>query len=412
MGKVRFGIPRDLALKLRDAYGLRYFVETGTYKAGTACWASENFKQVWTIEGWEEFYRHNVAAHGDKNINFLLGDSRIRLPEVLGQIDGPALIWLDAHWMGNSIISAGTDGECPLREEIAAIQATGRQHYILIDDAHCFQGSLPKESDRSLWPNMTQVRQMLAGYDVRVHEDVIIAVPPAAAGLIDDHVRRPEMEILVLTSNEYVHMLAGFAYLFNKFWPGDQFVTALRYDRRPPALPSNFYAPAAGKQSELSFAAGLRGWLENIYLSDLVLLLLEDYYLSAPVDVEHIRSLWAYMRAHPEVGKIDLSGDLAQRETSKPHVDGLVRAAPGYQFRGSLQAAIWRRDYLLAQLEGDLTPWQFERQACRDGLVLGVTKPPLTYINACGGEGHKPGQYDLKKIPSWMWTELQGKGLV
>lgn len=413
MGKVRFGIPQDLALKLRDAYGLKYFVETGTYKAGTASWASGEFEHVWTIEGYEPFYLRNMAAHSDKaNLTMMLGDSRKMLPAALELFDGPALIWLDAHWLGNTILSAGTDGECPLVEEIAAIHASGRQHFVLIDDAHCFQGSLPAESDRSLWPNMTQVKAMLKGYDVRVHEDVIIAVPPHAARMIDEYVRKPELAILVLTSNEYVHVLSGFAYLFNKYWSSNQFVTVLRYDKRPPYLPPNFYAPAAGRQSELSFTGGLRSWLENVYFADQLILMLEDYYLSRPVDIGGVMGLWTYLRSHPEVSKIDLSGDLLNCGSAAPYAPGLVQAAPDYRYRGSLQAAIWRRDYLLEACAVDLDPWQFERRVCKTGLILGTDKPPMAYVNAVGGAGKRPGEYDRKKIPEWMWNELRGKGLV
>jgi hypothetical protein len=125
------------------------------------------------------------------------------------------------------------------------------------------------------------------------------------------------------------------------------------------------------------------------------------------VDVPTVRRLWGYLRAHPEARKIDLSGDLALRESSKPHGDGLVKAAANYQYRGSLQAAIWRRDYLLEACAGEFNPWQFERRTCRKGLILGVTQPaPLHYVNAVGGEGNLPGQYDHKKIPGWMWNEL------
>src|SRR3990167_8627091 len=139
MGKFRLGIPQELALKLRDRFGLRYFGETGTYRAGTALWAGENFDKVWTIEGWEPYYNRCAGAHADKeNITFIFGDSRVKLPEVLAEIGEPALVWLDAHWLGNAEVSAGTDGECPIKEEIAALVASGQKHVILIDDARCF----------------------------------------------------------------------------------------------------------------------------------------------------------------------------------------------------------------------------------------------------------------------------------
>ena len=421
MGKVRLGIPEALALKIRDQYHLRYFIETGTYKAGTALWAAQHFEHVWTIEGWEEYYQRNINAHYDKtNITFMLGDSRAILPEVLRRIDEPALVWLDAHWLGNSILSAGTDGECPIREEIAALVASRMPHCILIDDARLFLGDLPSESDPCLWPSLDEIKGWLPNYYVRVFEDVIIAVPHESKKLIEDHIIRPGTSILVLTSNDYVHVLAGFAYLFNKYWSDKQPVTALRYDKRPPWLPPNFYAPAAGKQSELTFSQGLRRFVESSYPAKMFILMLEDYYLSQKVNLKRINQLWELMEKNVEIAKIDLSGDLVKRE----HLDyrhGLVEAAPEALYQTSLQVAIWRRDYLLRFLEPHENPWQYEkghrviyarRNGEFDGLVLGVKEPLLYYVNAVGGAGNRPGEYDHKKIPAEMWDELKEKGIV
>lgn len=423
MGKVRFGIPEALALKIRDKYRLRYFIETGTYKARTTLWAAQNFERVWTIEGWEEYYQRAINAHWEKkNITFIFGDSRMKLPEVLSRIDEPALVWLDAHWLGNSILSAGTDGECPLREEIAALVASGMPHCILIDDARLFLGDLPSESDPKLWPSLDEIKGWLPGYYVRVFEDVVIAVPEEGKKLVDVHIVNPGMSVLVLTSNDYVHILAGFAYLFNKYWSDKQLVTALRYDKRPPWLPPNFYAPAAGRQSELSFSEGLKNFIEAHYPSEMFILMLEDYYLDRPVDLKRINQLWELMEKNKDIAKIDLSGDLVKRE----HLDyapGLVQAAPEALYQTSLQAAIWRRDYLLRFIVPHENPWQFEkgggsrviyarRDGTFDGLVLGVIEPPLYYVNAVGGEGHRPGEYDHKKILAEMWAELKEKGMV
>ena len=55
MGSVRFGVPRDLVLWLRDAFKfkVKVFVETGTNQAETAVWASANFERVFTVEAYD-----------------------------------------------------------------------------------------------------------------------------------------------------------------------------------------------------------------------------------------------------------------------------------------------------------------------------------------------------------------------
>jgi hypothetical protein len=91
----------------------------------------------------------------------------------------------------------------------------------------------------------------------------------------------------------------------------------------------------------------------------------------------------------------------------------LFKAGKDDRFLCSVQAAIWRTDWLRANLDYDWNPWEFEKHAGRDGgLVLGVGKPLLEYVNAVGGQGHKPGEFDREKIPEKLWQELQELHLV
>ena len=153
MGVVRLGVPEELALTLKETFGLSTFVETGTYKAGSTVWASNHFSRVVTIEGFEEYFRRAIAAHGHRqNVEFLFGDSRQKLPEVLRTLQEPAIFWLDAHWMGNKEISAGTDRECPLLDEIAYLMDSSIDHYILIDDARLF-GEEHRDAPNREWPS-------------------------------------------------------------------------------------------------------------------------------------------------------------------------------------------------------------------------------------------------------------------
>lgn len=420
MGKVHFGAPPELCLRLRDAFGIDTFVETGTYKAGTAAWAAANFRQVYTVEAWEPYYRAASQSHRDKkNIEFLFGDSRTVLPEVLSKLDQPALIWLDAHWWGDSVVSAGTPGECPLREELAAIAACPVRHFILIDDLHCFQGQLNKGADRRLWPGVEEVhRLILAGhpdYAVADYEDIIIGVPPEARAVLADYVNHPGLRWLVPTSNKYLHFLNGFAYLFNKFVVPRQAVDIVRYDVRPPKLPANFQNVAVGAQSDYSWTAGMAAYLRLPQAPRHFILMLEDYWLCAPVDMARLDALWKYAQAHPEVGRIDLTADrMKVGHKDYPALD-LVESAQDAAFRASLQASIWSREYLLGLCErGDWSPWQFEKHAAQgDGaLVLGTKEPLIGYANAAGGMGKQPDKYDRKKIPPWMWDELRKARLV
>ena len=233
------------------------------------------------------------------------------------------------------------------------------------------------------------------------------------------------MQVICLTSNLYAHMVAPFAYLFRKFWSETLPVTIVRYDVRAPRVGGNFDQTSVGLQKDYTWSSGLHSWLAN-HGPDIFILMLEDYWLSEYVKQADVDLAWTYLVEHPQVGKIDLSRDLLKREhQSYTTVDDmhLIEAGVDTQFQTSIQAAIWRRDFLLRWLKMDENAWQFEKSGTRrlkqarqagdcDKLILGVRPTVLRYINACGGEGLYPGEYDHRKIPGWMWQELMAEGLV
>jgi hypothetical protein len=174
-------IPPKIALALKKEYGLRYFVETGTYKGDSALWAAEHFEHVWTIENWPEHYRIATERYDlPANITFILGDSRDRLPEALIQVPGLALVWLDAHWIDKRLGIRPDD--CPLLDELAAIRSSynqGRPHVVMIDDADFYTGEIAGKVKASpaKWPNREEIGALLPGYTLAVQKGVIVARP-------------------------------------------------------------------------------------------------------------------------------------------------------------------------------------------------------------------------------------------
>lgn len=229
------------------------------------------------------------------------------------------------------------------------------------------------------------------------------------------------MKIICLTSNEYLNILPGFAYLFNKFYPNQE-ITVVRYEDRPYGLPDNFKNFAIGQQSNYSWSGGLKRYLDEID-DEFVLLMLEDYYLDKPVDIDTINLIQKYMVNSPETVKFDLTDDrlkVIHNQVSIAYLEdsdktfNYIQSEITAPFLASVQAAIWRVDFLKAILNTKDNPWQFEKNPRtkkylkeHNGVILGCVNPPMSYINAVGGEGNKPGQYDLKKIPQWMIDELK-----
>lgn len=182
-----FALPKmgQIALACRDTGNVKTFIETGTLGGATSCWASQHFNQVYTIEKHAGFQAGNVKRLGHvPNIRFLTGDSRTALQPLLEQVASPSLLWLDAHFTGDYEYGRKTKDECPLREELAAVVASGEPHFVFIDDAHFFTGKTNLELDVKQWPNLNEIKDTLSNWEVILAKgSVILCIPKEHKGL-------------------------------------------------------------------------------------------------------------------------------------------------------------------------------------------------------------------------------------
>jgi hypothetical protein len=196
MGAIDFGIPKQLALLLRDRLALKLFVETGTFRGETAEWAAGQFARVWTVEANAELFASTrERLKGTTNIVCVQGDSRAGLREIVPQLDAPALFWLDAHWCGaDSTDTAGAEDQCPLIDEIAIVNASPHEHVVLVDDARYFLAPPPSPNRLEMWPDAeATVAALKAGRNdryVAVIDDVFIRVPMSMRGEMQGHIDR------------------------------------------------------------------------------------------------------------------------------------------------------------------------------------------------------------------------------
>lgn len=176
MGIVRMGIPEKIVEFLQKKYQIQYFVETGTFKGGTAKWAAKHFDKVDTIEFSEIIYKEtkeNLAEF--KNINCIFGDSRAVLPTIMENASQQILFWLDAHWCSGD--SYGEEDQCPLIEELKIINNSELEHVILIDDARLFTAPPPLPNLIKHYPNVNQIMEVLKNQYLIVFEDVLFILP-------------------------------------------------------------------------------------------------------------------------------------------------------------------------------------------------------------------------------------------
>jgi len=187
VGAIHLGPPLALVQDLAKAGDYRLFIETGTWKAGTALWAAQHFERVITIEADDNRYRLAKERYGDRaNVRWVNGDSAVYLRWALQSMNEAAIFWLDAHHPWGNTDRPGLT-ECPLLAELAAIHDHSLRDYhtILVDDARLFNAPPGKPWTPGLWPTRQQVEKILpATHAIYEVEDVIVAVPTALSAVV------------------------------------------------------------------------------------------------------------------------------------------------------------------------------------------------------------------------------------
>ena len=150
------------------------FVETGTYRGDTVLALHHVFKRVISIEinpALHELAKSRTAAA--QNIDLVLGDCVVELPKILSNLGGRAAFWLDGHWSGG--VTGRGDMDDPILVSLNQIGShPNKTHVLFIDDARTFQGG---NSVPDLVEVLSAIRAINADYSIRVHNDIIVAVP-------------------------------------------------------------------------------------------------------------------------------------------------------------------------------------------------------------------------------------------
>jgi hypothetical protein len=132
-------------------YGLKIFVETGTYRGEMVEAMKPLFEKIYSIELSEQlFAAARRRFRWDRHVELIRGDSGQQLGRIMSRIDRPALFWLDGHYSAGP--TARGEKDTPLFEELDHIlRAPDLGHVIVIDDARLF-GSDPA------YPTLEQLR--------------------------------------------------------------------------------------------------------------------------------------------------------------------------------------------------------------------------------------------------------------
>lgn len=164
-------VKHNVVARYGAEYNLRTLIETGTYRGGMINAQRRNFDVIHSIELDADLHKHAQERFKDfAHITLHHGDSSEVLPNLLPEIRGPALFWLDGHFSGGA--TAKGERNTPILKELSAILERAKGDVILIDDIRLFTG----EDD---YPTVSEIERLLAanGYKVEVARDILRATP-------------------------------------------------------------------------------------------------------------------------------------------------------------------------------------------------------------------------------------------
>jgi len=200
-----------------------------------------------------------------------------------------------------------------------------------------------------------------------------------------------DLKIYVTTSNDYVHVLKIFSYLFNKFWGSHQKVVVAGFDKYPDFdLPRNFDFVSLGKQPSPwdDFSADIRK-LMDIIEEDYFIHFEENEFIIRDVNFKILEEYQPYLNS--QLGRIDFTRGVSTRPHSilkSEHNYDIISSSPTANYRIAMRAGIWNKKYLLSHCREAINPYRFEAAASNksknDGFNIISSNRDWAIINMDG----------------------------
>ncbi len=222
------------------------------------------------------------------------------------------------------------------------------------------------------------------------------------------------LPVFVSSSDSYSFLWPAFFTLFKRYWPQFEGVIYLNTEEMEFSFPGlNIVSTKVGKQKYFgaTFKKGLAKIPDKYFL-----LMMIDYFVECPVDVNAIEGIFNAFRCDEGVDSVTL---FAQGARLKP-VDAcrsVCEMIPPSRFVNfSFQTAIWRKDRISKYIAGWESPWYAEYFGCYRADILKTrlwclapdAPMPIKYDGSGvlhgGGRWYRPAleKLDLDSIPLEM----------
>lgn len=205
------------------------------------------------------------------------------------------------------------------------------------------------------------------------------------------------MKIIASTCDQYLHVLKGFIYMFNKYWSPDAEVTVLGYDTPSFDLPDNFKFISLGDQEKYGrdWTTALIPFFKQLP-DEYFVLLFDDFYILG-ID----KSLLPMAKEHMAKGveKVHLTNFSGRAFKEEKDVNFNIWEQDA-NYRLSLQPSITRKDYFLKYLKPGKTVWEYELQSVpmNDGAQILVPKQNVVLYSNFMSKGKVRGSAQISNI--------------
>jgi len=207
--------------------------------------------------------------------------------------------------------------------------------------------------------------------------------------------------VVVSSCDKYYPYLKPFIHQFQKYWGHDQNVLVAGFSPLDFDMPNNFKFHGIGRMDMYPINKWSDSIIELLHQirDDVLVFMLEDYWITDKVDTEGVQLLVDYAKTHPEVIRIDLTPDRLHTMKYHPEFAGkydyhygklghldLVKSKCGAPYTLAMITSVWRKDNVLRCLQEGWDPWEVEMKGSYkaylmgdDYVVLGTENNPVPH---------------------------------
>lgn len=223
------------------------------------------------------------------------------------------------------------------------------------------------------------------------------------------------MTHLVLTSNKYKHLVKDFKMLFDRYF-GEANIKLVCFEIPEDCgfEPKDIISLGEGN---LTWSKQLKEALETLD-DEHVVVWHEDHWLLRPVKIKTLNLIESYMKAFPEIKRFSLQsvrdGYEGESKLHSDTIDGykMYQLDEKAQYLFSVEVSIWRRDFLLHNIDPSENHWEIElnmSRRCWGEKVMVLEEPVTYYKDAVRGGGEKRLRWEngelLLLVPGDTWEK-------